>query len=241
MERPFLDASEITRDRTRWMPIGRGDAVRLSRGLPIAVVHRIQSREAAAWLDGDSRFFKSDGPYFHDGLRYFLYMGAVGGRKLIGLRPPPKPEPEAPEPMEALDMSGEALNLGSPAKKPKPKLPIESQLADSAGKALANADYEVILPDAARDAIAGSLDSGLPEPPGLLGLPDLPKLPRPVEILLTDESDLPLRHAPYRVEFPDGKVHTGESDAAGFIRFPENTQEGELLLVLTGPREKATA
>jgi hypothetical protein len=165
MERPFLDAHTVTRDRTRWRPIARTEAVRLCRHHPVAVLHRIQSREAAAWLDGDPRFFKSDGPYLYEGLRYFLYTGALQERALIGLRQQPKPEAEELEPMEVLDMTGEAVNLGSPVKKPKEKKPIEFQLMDGAGKPYAGLEYEVVLPD-------GTARRGKTDDKGLVKFPD---------------------------------------------------------------------
>src|SRR4051812_16222989 len=105
MELPFLDTNEILRDRLRWRPIGRGDAVHACRFYPVAVVHRIQSRYAASWLVPSHRFFRSDGPYAYEELRYYLFSGTGARNGLTGSMPT-KPEPVEMEPMEALDMAG---------------------------------------------------------------------------------------------------------------------------------------
>ncbi|HKP97062.1 MAG TPA: hypothetical protein VJ385_15035 [Fibrobacteria bacterium] len=252
MELPFLDTSEILRDGSRWRPLTRGEAVQACRAYPIAVVHRIHSRHAAAWLDPANRFFKSDGPYLYEGLRYFLFTGAGSAQGISGANPPAKPEPVEMEPLEAMDVSGEALNLGSPAvKKPAPPglskpappgLPDLMDIPDIPD--LPNVpDLDIpSLPVVPGIELALDLIPQQPVPGGIASLAkEAPaKAKRPVEILLTDEKDQPLADTPVRVEFPDGRIHTGTSDGAGFIRFPDNTQEGELLLILPESRDKAT-
>ena len=229
MELPYLDAKEILRDRSRWKPLARSEAVHACRTHPVAVVGRVQSREAASWLDPANRLFRSDGPYLYEGLRYFLFTGAFS-KGLSGSNPAPKAEPEELEPLEALDMSGEEQAV---EEKPEKKHPIEFKLVDGAGKALVGAEYEVTLGPKI-PALPDIPDvPDLPILPGLPDLPDIPAVPRPVEILLIDEKDKPLPNASFSVQFPDGKVATGKSDAAGSIRFPDNTQEGELILTLT--------
>jgi hypothetical protein len=267
MDRPFLDATEITRDRSRWVPIGRGDAVRFCRTLPVVVVHRIQSREAASWLDGDLRFFKSDGPYLYEGLRYFLYTGALHARKLIGLKLQPKPEAEELEPMEALDVSGELLNLGSPdLKKPAPpKAPAPPKLPDLPSKqdaALPDlpAKPELSIPDLpslpSMPELSIPAPPKLPEPPQVPELPEIPSLPEipalpgielalleekkeliPIEYRLLDGLGNPMPPTPFRVTLPDGSVRTGKSDAEGFVRVPDNTLKGQARLELLDPNE----
>ena len=80
------------------------------------------------------------------------------------------------------------------------------------------------------------------EAAGLLSdLPDLPTIPRPIEILLVDEQGAPLGDRAFSARFPDGKVETGRSSRAGLIRFPDNTQSGDLLLTLTDPDPGAAA
>lgn len=67
----------------------------------------------------------------------------------------------------------------------------------------------------------------------LADLPGLPAIPRPIEVLLLDEHGVPMGGRAFTARFPDGKVETGRSDRSGLIRFPDNTQSGDMLLTLT--------
>jgi hypothetical protein len=62
---------------------------------------------------------------------------------------------------------------------------------------------------------------------------------RPVEILLVDDLGAPLGKLSYTARFPDGKTESGSSDGDGKIRFPENTQSGDLQLTLTDAETQA--
>ncbi|MDB5105355.1 MAG: hypothetical protein JWP91_3044 [Fibrobacteres bacterium] len=291
-DRPHLDAALIVRDRTRWTAISRHEAVHLSRVHPVAVLYRSQSRDVASWFDTSNRFYKTDGPYLYDSLRYYLLAGSEKPW-LKSLGKLTQSEPVEWEPLEAMDESGEPVPLGSPVRKEKPKHPIEFRLTDGAGKSIADAEYEVVLPDGtvrrgksdadgfvripdnlhpgearlklipkhihhAADASRGGGETASPEPNGIQAalegidvstlidaaqairnadipkVPDIPKIPRPVEILLTNENGHPMIDTPFRLRFPDGKIESGNSDKAGLIRFPDNTQAGDMLLSLPG-------
>jgi hypothetical protein len=307
VNRPFLDASAISKDRSVWQPISRGEALQACRSFPVAVLQRALSREAASWFDPSNRFYKADGPYLYDSLRYFLFTGPWVEKGLAkGLAVPPKPKQAELEPMDAFDpATGEFISLGSPVRKAKEKHPIEFQLVDGAGKAVADAEYEIVLPDGSvrrgktdaeglvkvednfhkgeakltlksaqslltADATTGGAAIGakeiapevtgeltlkdvslsslldaadripdIPEIPAVPVLPEIPKIPLPVEILLTDAKGIPLSNASFQVQFPDGEIRSGKSDPAGLIRFPDNTQTGDLLFKVTGLQDKA--
>jgi hypothetical protein len=75
----------------------------------------------------------------------------------------------------------------------------------------------------------------VPELPTVPKLPELPALPKkkiPIEFQLLDDLETPLAGRPFQLTLPDGSVKEGKVDAQGFIRVPDNTQEGESLLVL---------
>ena len=269
-----LDAADIGRDWVQWHPVGRSEALRACMNRPVAVVHRLSGRDVASVLTPNSRFYRSDGAFLYDGLRYFVYTG-VGRGKLKALRIGGPTEQEELEPMEALDEAGEAVNLSSPVKKEKKKKPIEFELLDGDGKPMPDLAFEVILPDgtaqkgktdaegwirfpdnihdgevqlkvfpkgdhhpsdATRGSGSPSLDEHDPEL-GLimdLGLDAIPHLKIPVEILLTTAKGVPMPNTAFTAEFPDGKVESGHSDPMGMIRFPDNTQMGEMVLKLSG-------
>ncbi|MDB5051164.1 MAG: hypothetical protein JWO30_4235 [Fibrobacteres bacterium] len=296
MELPFLDVSEIIRDKSRWRQIARGEAVHACREYAVVVVHRAQSRDSASWLDPANRFFKSDGPYLYDGLRYFLFTGSdFGKKKLSASGLPAKPEQPELEPLEAMDISGEAMNLGSPALK-KPPVP---GLAKPAAPAIPKSPG---LPDVPKPDIPSLPDIpelptlpdlALPELPQIPDIPEIPQVPqipsipepgipeipavpgvalpdavlktqadlalarqvadvippltvlpslaeeskpaekRPIEIKLADARGQAIPGAAFRIKFPDGSVAEGKSDDSGLIRFPDNTQEGEVEFTLT--------
>lgn len=54
----------------------------------------------------------------------------------------------------------------------------------------------------------------------------------PIEFHLVDAAGKPMGGVDYEVILPDGTSRTGKSDAEGFIRFPDNTHEGEAKLKL---------
>jgi hypothetical protein len=161
---PLLDAMEIARNRARWHPVGRSEALRACARSPVAVLSRLAGQDAASWLLPASRYFGSDGPFRYDNLRYYVYTGAEFG-KLKGRTRPPEGEEFDLEPMEVVGDSGEPISLSSPIKKPKPKLPIEFHLVDAAGKPMAGVDYEVILPD-------GTSRTGKSDAEGFIKFPD---------------------------------------------------------------------
>lgn len=95
--------------------------------------------------------------------------------------------------------------------------------------------------DATRGSGSPAADAHNPEL-GLiadLGIAALPQIKVPVEILLVDAKGIPLPNAAFTATFPDGKSESGKSDATGMIRFPDNTQLGDLTLVVTGLEDKA--
>jgi hypothetical protein len=145
-----MDAGEIGRNRGLWRSIPRAQALSESRTHTVAVIHRGLGRDTATLFQPSNRFFRANGPYLYDGLRYFLYIGPGGGdtrlNHSLGMASKP-PEAEL-EPLEFEDQAtGEFRSLGSPVKKKLEPHPIEFQLVDAAGKAIADAEYEVILPD----------------------------------------------------------------------------------------------
>lgn len=239
-DRPFLDASAITRDRSQWSPISRGEALQACRSFPVAVLHRALSREAASWFDGSSRYYKADGPYLYESLRYFLFTGRSVERGLLkGLIIPPKPKPMEWEAMEALDQAtGEFLSLGSPTTKvpPKPVVPKTPK-----------------PPDASFPEIPGKPE--IPTLPAILTLPTVPTLPVipdlpvdlkdnpliPIEFRLLDGKGNPMPPTPFKVTLPDGTAKTGKSDKEGFIRIPDNRQKGQAKLELLDADESDPA
>lgn len=244
-----LDAVEIGRNRSLWLPVPRRVALTESRNRTVAVIHRASGRDTVSLFQPSNRFFRSHGPYLYDGLRYYLYMGAGGQAlqgvgKSLGLTNKP-PEAEL-EPMEFEDQAtGEFRSLGSPTAKvpkkpetPKPpgvpdKVELGLEIAGEIRKTPGIPDIPD-LPTITEFAIPTVPEvPKLPAAPEIPALPEIPEIPRPVEILLTDAKGIPLGKVAFRAEFPDGKIETGQSDNAGFIRFPRNTQEGELLLTLT--------
>jgi hypothetical protein len=72
-----------------------------------------------------------------------------------------------------------------------------------------------------------------------LGISALPQIKVPVEILLVDAKGIPMPDASFTATFPDGKEESGKSDSTGMIRFPDNTQLGDLTLIVTGLEDKA--
>jgi hypothetical protein len=146
-----LDAVEIGRNRGLWRPIPRAQAITESRTHTVAVIHRGLGRDTATLFQPSNRFYSANGPYLYEGLRYFLYLGPGAGadfrlKKSLGLTSKP-PEAEM-EPLEFEDpATGEFRSLGSPVKKKLEPHPIEFQLVDAAGKAVADAEYEMVLPD----------------------------------------------------------------------------------------------
>jgi hypothetical protein len=83
-----------------------------------------------------------------------------------------------------------------------------------------------------REPETGPEETALPTLGALPSLDDLPKPKIPVEILVVDANGLPMPKTAFSVTFPDGEVGTGQTDSAGRISFPDNTQSGELLLVI---------
>lgn len=242
LDRPFLDALAISRDSSLWRRISRGEAIQACRGFPVAVLHRALSREAASWFDGSNRFYKADGPYSYESLRYYQFTGVSAERGLLkGLVVPPKPQPMEWETMEAVDQAtGELLSLGSPTTKvplkpavPKTSKPPDASIPDIPG--IADIPGLPVIP-----SIPEIPDiPEIPKIPEVPVLPAVPKIPLPIEILLTDAQGIPLPHASFQVEFPDGEIRSGKSDQTGLIRFPDNTQLGNLLLKITGLQDKA--
>lgn len=168
-ESHHLDAAEIGRNRSLWLPIPRVQALMESRGRTVAVIHRGPGRDTVTLFQPSNRFYRANGPYLYDGLRYFLYIGPGPGadpllKKSLGM--PSKP-PEGPlEPLEFEDpATGEFRSLGSPIKKKSEPHPIEFQLMDAGGKAIADAEYEVVLPD-------GSVRRGSTGADGLVRITD---------------------------------------------------------------------
>ncbi len=275
-------------NRDLWKPISRMEAVQFCRSQKVAVLHRTQSREAMSWFDSSNRFYRANGPYDYDSLRYFLFTGGSvkqGSEKNLGkLSKPPEVELE---PLEILLDNGETLSLGSPVKKKQEKFPIEFQLVDGKGKPLSGKDWEVVLPDGtSRSGVSGSdgiilvpdnfqkgdaklrlkpqgksnssskaQASTPPKKTAEVGAPKVEKpkvdnafivdatsnveavvtalTKRPVEIRLLNVFGNPMSKTAFTATFPDGSEKKGESDLEGFIHFPDNTLEGELLLVLT--------
>jgi hypothetical protein len=257
------DPGEITRDWVRWQAVDRSEAVVACHFRPVAVVHRVNACPAAAWLHPGSCFYGRDGAYLYEELRYYVFTGGTRPG-LKGVRVDKPAQAGEFEPLVAMNEAGEEVNLGSPLKKkPEKKArPIEFQLTGGDGKALAGMEYEVVLPDGTArrgqallkifpghghlgaDATRGSgspaLDAHDPEL-GLiadLGIAALPQIKVPVEILLVDAQGIPMPDASFTATFPDGKEESGKSDSTGMIRFPDNTQLGDLTLVLTGLEDK---
>jgi hypothetical protein len=279
LDRDFqkLDAAEIGRDRTRWRQVSRVEALRGWRDKPVAVVHRGLSRDNASWFKPANRFFRADGPFLYDGLRYFQYVGAGSFgdsslKKSLGqLSKPPEAELE---PMDAFDMNtGEFLALGSPAAK-VPKKPLAPKPPSLPEVPKPPSIPELDLPEIPEipeiptlPEIPGIPDlptlpefaipkvpeipavPGVPQIPGLPDIPDLPDVPVidielsnapliPIEYRLLDGKGNPLPPTAFKVTLPDGTFKTGKSDAEGFIRIPDNKQKGQAKLELLDPDEK---
>jgi hypothetical protein len=158
------DPWDITGDWARWIPVDRDEALRDCPYRKVAVLHRSSGVEMAEWFQPDSRFFRSDGPYRYDSLRYFVYAGRPQ-RKLAGVKVHrPEGGKEELEAMQAINAAGEAVNIGSPVKEKK-KLPIQFRLLDLDGGGVAGVAYEVAFPD-------GSSIRGKSDPEGWIRLKD---------------------------------------------------------------------
>ncbi|MEO7778063.1 MAG: hypothetical protein ABIY63_11075 [Fibrobacteria bacterium] len=83
-----------------------------------------------------------------------------------------------------------------------------------------------------REPETGLEATALPTLGALPSLDDSPQPKIPVEIQVVDANGLPMPKTAFSVTFPDGEVGTGQTDSAGLISFPDNTQSGELLLVI---------
>lgn len=228
-----LDAVEIGRNRDLWRPILRAQALIESRAHTVAIIHRGPGRDAVTLFQPSNRFYRADGPYLYDGLRYFLYIGPGAGadhrlKKSLGM--PSKPPEGELEPLEFEDQAtGEFRSLGSPtAKVPKsPTLPKVPGLPS--------------IPEVPSIPKAPSLP-GLPQIPGIPELPEFdivistdPLIP--IEFRVVDGKGNPIPPTPFKVTLPDGTVKQGMSDEAGFIRVPDNRQKGVAKLELLDPAE----
>ena len=60
----------------------------------------------------------------------------------------------------------------------------------------------------------------------------------PIEIQLVDGTGTPFPPTAYRLTLPDGQVKEGTSDDKGFIRYLENTQEGEATVEMEIEKEE---
>lgn len=252
-----LDAVEIGRNRSLWQPVPRGVALTESRSRTVVVVHRTFGRETAGLFQPSNRFFRADGPYHYDALRYYVFLGE-GVRSLqgrggsLGLTNKP-PEAEL-EPLEFEDQAtGEFRSLGSPtAKVPKPptspKVPGPSSIPETPSIPKAPSLSETLRFPGIRDLPdPPTLDIPiLPEIPGIPQVPDMPVLPLdielptdpiPIEYRLLDGKGKAMPPTPFRVTLPDGSFKTGKSDTDGFIRIPDNRQKGQAKLELLDPDE----
>lgn len=229
-----LDAVEIGRNRDLWRSIPRAQALSESRTHTVAVIHRGLGRDTVTLFQPSNRFYRADGPYRYDGLRYFLYIGPDAGadprlKKSLGM--PSKPPETVMEPLEFEDpATGEFRSLGSPtAKVPKFPAPPKPPGLPS-------------IPDA----------PALPELPPIPDIPDIPDLPTlqefaipllsekklfPVEFQLVNAKGKPFPVTGFRVTLPDGSVREGKSGKDGFIRIPDNPQDGDAILELIKPGE----
>ncbi len=226
----------------------------------VAVVATVQSRETAAWFDTANRYFDSKGPYLYDSLRYFLYLGTgseSGRRKSAGHLS--KPSDEELEPLEFEDATGEMISMGSPqAKVPKkPDLPAAPKTPALPG--LPDIPQAPDLPAFAAPELPAVPE--LPALSGLAAIPDMPSLPGfeipglptmpeiaaipalvpgpdadkklfPIEFQLLNGQGDPFPATDFRVTLPDGSIREGKSGPDGFIRIPDNPQEGDASLQL---------
>lgn len=151
------DPADVARDWVRWRPVSREDALRACGLRPVAVLHRVNGRAAGEWLHPQSRFFRADGPFLFDGIRYYVYTGAEMG-KLKGLKILPPGEEAAWE--EADEQ--EPIPLGSPTAKVPP------------------APKKYAIPPTPKSDFPDLPD--LPDLPDIPDIPDLPKIPDLPEI-----------------------------------------------------------
>jgi len=70
------------------------------------------------------------------------------------------------------------------------------------------------------------------EPVSLASPIKKPKPKSPIEFHLVDSEGKPMAGIGYEAVLPDGTLKTGESDAEGFIRFPDNIHAGDAKLKL---------
>ena len=60
-----------------WTRLGREDALRLCRTMPVAVAYVNLGQWVSAWLSPESPFYTAYGPYDYASLRYFLFAGGI--------------------------------------------------------------------------------------------------------------------------------------------------------------------
>jgi hypothetical protein len=239
-----MDAAEMGRDRVQWQSVGRSEALRACLTRRVVVVHRSASGDVATLFESRNRFFRSDGPFRYDNLRYFVFTG-VSSPKLKAVKIDRPSETEALEPMEA--ETGEPISLGSPTARipPKPK-PFKIPELPT----LPTLDIPTI-PDL--PTLPGIPKvPGFPEIPQIPGFPEIPTLPVvpeldlelaedkafiPIEYRLLDGKGNPMPPTPFKITLPDGTVESGKSDADGFIRVPDNTQQGQAKLEILDPND----
>lgn len=211
-----------------WVRLGREDAVRFCRTLPVAVAYLNLGQSVSAWLSPESPFYQASGPYDYASLRYFLFGGSPGTGTAGGGRGRPQKatkadaaeemEPVPADAFESWEETAEGAATVSPAKPPspapRPGLPKPSPIPPAPG-----------LPSQ-------------PELPGFEEAPELPGIPAPeklpIEIRLVDALGKPMADARYSLLLPDRSRKQGKTDASGFIRLPDNTLPGEVDLVLEG-------
>lgn len=169
-----------------WARLGREDAVRYCRMLPVAVVYSNFGYTQSAWFGPGSPFYMVDGPYDYGSLRYFAM--ASGGGSMIwgkggGTSKRPKqgeaPVEEDPEgiPSEEFEPLEEAPVAPTPPKPampaapsvPKPTLPTKPAIPKAP-----QVPQPPKLPE--RPEIPQVPD--LPPNPQLPGLPQVPEVPQ---------------------------------------------------------------
>lgn len=245
-----------------WVRLGREDAVRFCRTLPVAVVYENLGQWVSTWLSQESPFYLASGPYDYVNLKYFLFGGSLGtgaGTGGSGARPrketkTPETEGEAASPAEDSEFLEEPAETEAPsasqakltAKPSRPGPPnhptiplaIQGPEVPQAPKIPeVSGPIEVIdLPEADIPDVAvteaDAAGTALPD----LALPARPaeRKPSPVEIRLVSPKGLPLAETGFTLTFPDGSRLEGKSDARGFIKAPDNDQPGRVKLVLAG-------
>jgi hypothetical protein len=177
MQHDFLyhppDPADVARDWVRWRPVRREEAMRACGLRPVAVLHRVHGREAGEWLHPHSRFFRTDGPFLYEGLRYYVYTGAEMG-KLKGLKILPPGEEEAWEEAEET----EPIPLGSPTSKvpPTPKKYAIPPTPKSDFPDLPDIPDIPDIPDLPKIPDLPELPT-IPDLPTLPGLPEIPTIP----------------------------------------------------------------